>query len=104
MSKWRKIRLTLFDRIRSKICNEGEFLPWYGILLRWLILPLDTANYVLNKSMQIYDPYRDVYNINGLKVSGGFFKSFNLSKIGERFEVIAVHDGVKTLKRLTGES
>jgi hypothetical protein len=75
---------------------EGQILPKYLIVLKCILFPIESFYFKINKDF--YDPYRDIYTINGIKFSGQFFK--NMNKVGSTFKIEKLEDGTLTLSEI----
>lgn len=67
---------TYGDCMREKIwlfavnkVPEGEILPWWALIIRAALYPLDFFYWQMSKSRG-YQPYRDTWIIHGVKFSG----------------------------------
>lgn len=52
--------------------NIGDVLPRWLIIIRIILFPINFFYYYYNKH-NLYDVYRDIWNINGFKFSNEFF-------------------------------
>ena len=92
MSKYKEIRLKLFHAFRQRFVDDGAMLPWCGIIVRFILLPLETLYFLLEKQNKVYDAYADIYTIKGKKFSGLFFHHLVFGKAGTRLEIIKRND------------
>ena len=92
-------RRQLFDWIMRDVARwpEGRILPWWGIMLRWALFPVLSVRY-WSDSRNGYNPERDTWTIGGITISARAFAL--MAKPGERLEIIAVKDGVVTMRRI----
>jgi hypothetical protein len=91
----RKVIWSFICRAIFKV-SEGQKLPRAALVLRWLLFPYQ-ALLLTNKSMN-YDFLRDLFIIEGVKISRSAF-AMTFTK-GKRFEVIALNDGILSLKEI----
>ena len=71
-STWRYRTFLWFKRYVWKV-HEGVIMPWHLIVVRFLIMPINTSYYLLNRKIEPYDFNCDQYTINGIKFSSQFF-------------------------------
>lgn len=102
MNKWHKIRRDFFDWFRHKTVNDGSILPWWGVAIRLIILPLNTLYYLLEKHYKIYDMYNDTYTIEGIHYSGRLFRNLGVKgfSIGTKMEITICDNNIITIKQL----
>lgn len=82
--------------------NDSQYLRWYHIALRYLIMPLNTLHYYLHKKTDTYDAIANVYTINGIRYHGSMFCELGIDgmPIGSTFMLIERKDGVVTIVKM----
>ena len=66
-----KERMWLWIKKRST-AREGEVMPVYMMAVRWMLFPLQSTRWWLNKG-EGYDPCSDTWTIAGCRWSNQFF-------------------------------
>ena len=72
---------------------EGKLLPKYLIFFKFCFFPI--THFVCKFYNDIYNFSGDTYTINGIKFSSQFFE---IDKVGKKFEVIQLTNGIITIK------
>ncbi len=90
--------------------KDGEKLSPGAMLVRFLLMPLDTLYWVFHERMKKkgmdggigYDPVYDLFTIYGMKYSGAFFRSWAIGGWANNtlFRFTTGEDGVCTVTKL----
>lgn len=90
------MRYRLYKFLKYKVfkIKEGQILPKYLLGIKCLLFPIEAIKWFGSKN--IYDVYRDVYTIRGVKVCSDFFEASKI--IGNKFEIIKLDNGIVTVK------
>jgi hypothetical protein len=95
---WTNFRFS-FLRMLKQIANvpEGAVAPKWIRFCYYILFPL---NWFYHKQSGIkYEPETNVYTIEGIRITGEFFRHLKESR-GERFEIDEASDGTVVLRRL----
>lgn len=93
-------RRKIFEYIVRDLMKHPEamILPWWGVVIHWLLFPLVTLNWCIQENHGC-DVRSDIWRIHGLRVAGSYF--CRIAQVGRKFEVVEVDDtGVITLRDL----
>jgi len=77
---------------------EGVSMPWPLMVVRFLLMPINTSYYLLNRKIEPYDFNCETYTINGIKFSSQFFECFMKQNIGKTFKIVSLENGLITVK------
>jgi hypothetical protein len=96
------MRKKIFYKIAFLFIDKGSMLPWYLIILRFFLLPLETLYYMLDKKHGLYDMQSDTYTIEGMRYSGEYFRSLAKGGIEPNvvFRIIKRDDDCVTIEQL----
>jgi hypothetical protein len=93
---YRRERLWMWARRKHP---QNQILPRRFMVLRWLLFPVETTYWMLDKSVRRYDPWSDTREINGVKVSGNLLRALTLPdgqwklyKIVRDGDIVLVHE------------
>ena len=82
---------------------QGQILNFPLRVLRFILMPLNTLWWIYDKKYKIYDPWKDIYTIEGCQYTGYLFRSWSKSgmPIGQKYELVnRDEDGVITIKKI----
>ncbi len=78
--------------------EEGTYLKWYLIFIRFFLMPLDTIYHLLDKRCNNYDVCLDIIKIHGQRYSGRMFRKF--CAVGSRLKIVGNSNGYITVREL----
>lgn len=94
-------RYGLFYRIVRRWVPEGCILPPWAVALRWILFPLDSAYWSLDRKRG-YDLYSDSWLINGVRYTNEAMRALANAQ-GETYRITRIGDAV-TVQRLPPNS
>ena len=83
--------------------GEGEKLPWYLIVIKCLLFPVDAICYKYSPIK--YDLFTDTLTIDGVRYSRTLFRAWALGglPLGQLFRIISRENGVVTIEKIDEE-
>ena len=98
-------RFYLWRRIRPYVSKgEGYKLPWYGLLIRLILFPIQGIYYLYFSKFDHYDFESDTFTIYGMKYSAKLFEVWakNGLPIDSVFKIIQrTPDNLISIEKIT---
>lgn len=87
-----KLRSRLHARLYRQFVPVGQRQPWWLLMIRFLLMPLNTIKYFILGNYLDYDILTDTYTFDGVKFSGVFISDM-VAQRREELRLLTIQTG-----------